>query len=146
MSVNVNITTSTVRPSSQYGGFGFLGTVSLLSAPNQSASLPSTPWFSTPKTEAGMWGGGGMYCVFADVLVTQAASAGTMTINVAWNNGTTNASLNSSALNLTSLGEQAALLGNFMAAEGTTISVSTTFSGVTGNPLYTLSLRLVYIG
>jgi hypothetical protein len=72
--------------------------------------------YSVPITQCGVRGGSGMYAVYADVLVTQAGSAGTVVASVSWNNGTTNAGLDSQSFSLTAQGEQAALSGNFMAA------------------------------
>lgn len=63
-------------------------------------SIPPTNYFPIAPPATGMW---------AVVIVTNAGSAGTVTVNVSWNNGTTAAGLNSSAFSLTSVGEQAAL-------------------------------------
>jgi hypothetical protein len=120
--------------------WGTHGTVALVTAPNQTASISTATLYSVPGV------GAGMYAVYADVITVSAGSAGTVTVNVSWNNGTTSAGLNSSAFTLTAQGEQAALLGNFMVAANTTITYSTTVSGATGNPQYTLNLRLVYLG
>jgi len=89
--------------------------------------------------------GTGMYAVWADVIVTTAGSGGTVAVNVTWNNGTTTAGLNSQAFSLTTLGEQAALVGNFYAVASQTITYFTTVSGVSGNPIYDLRIRLQYI-
>src|SRR6266550_4256932 len=115
--------------------WGGLGTIALVSLAGQTASIGSTPLYAVPPT------GGGMYAVYADVIVTSAGSAGTVVASISWNNGTTAAGLDSVAFNLNTQGEQAALLGNFMAAANSIITYFTTVSGASGNPQYNFNLR-----
>lgn len=121
----------------------------IVAAPSVTASgnIPTTLMYAVPKTEAGVRGGSGMYVVYADVMVTQAGTGGTVTVGVTWTNSINSSpELDSASFSLTSVGEQAALLGNFMAAEGSQISFFTTVSGATGNPQYTVNLRLQFLG
>lgn len=120
--------------------WGSLGTVAIASLSGQTDSIGTTPLFNVPGPDSGM------YVVYLDLIVTTPGAAGTVTVNVSWNNGTTIAGLSSSAISLTSQAEQAALLGNFIAAANTTVTYSTTVSNASGNPQYTLNLRLVYLG
>jgi hypothetical protein len=122
------------------GGGGGAPTVASVTLIAQNGSVGPTLLYNVPP------GGAGMYAVYADVLVTQAGSAGTVSINVTWNNGTTVAGLNSAPFLLSSTGEQSALLGNFISAPSQQITFSTTVVGAAGSPLYQLALRLVYLG
>lgn len=90
--------------------------------------------------------GKGMYAIWADVLVTTPGATGTVVITIAWNNGSTSASLVSAPFSLAAAGEQAALLGNFFSIANSPITYATTVSGATGNPVYNLTLRLQYLG
>jgi len=106
----------------------------------QTGSVPTTTLLKTGPL------GAGMYAIWADVLVTTAGSAGTVTISVNWDNGTSLASLTSQAFSLSTVGEQAALLGNFISVANSPITYATTVFGATGNPVYELRLRLMYLG
>jgi hypothetical protein len=118
----------------------FQDTPTILNLPNQTGSIPTTTLLNVGPN------GAGMYAVWADVIVTTAGSAGTVTISINWNNATTFASLFSPTFALNTVGEQAALLGNFYSTFSQPITYSTTVSGATGNPIYTLYLRLEYLG
>jgi hypothetical protein len=122
------------------GGGGGNATVATVNSTGNSASIASTSLYAVTGSN------GGMYAVYADVIVTTAGSAGTVTTTVAWNNGTTAASLVSSAFSLAATGEQAALLGNFYVPAGQSVTYSTTVTGAAGGPVYALRLRLVYLG
>lgn len=105
-----------------------------------SSNIATTNFFPIAPPAQGMW------AVWADVLVTTAGSAGTVAINVGWNNGVTAAGLNSTAFSLNAQGEQAALVGSFYAVNTTPITYSTTVSGASGGPIYTIRLRLQFLG
>lgn len=106
----------------------------------QTGSIGTTTLYAVPSN------GAGMYVVYADVIVTTAGTGGTVAVNTGWNNGTTAAGLNSTAFALTAQGEQGALIGNFYSAASQNITYSTSVIGATGNPQYSLKLRLVYLG
>lgn len=112
----------------------------ILSLTGQTASIPTTTLLNVGPQNAGM------YAVWCDVITTTAGSGGTVTITVNWNNATTFASLTSTAFSLTSVGEQAALLGNFFSTFSQPITFSTTVSGAGGSPVYSLYIRLEYLG
>ena len=121
-------------------------TVGIVST-SSSASIASTTIYTVPATSAGVRGGAGMYVVFVDVICTQAGTAGSVTVGVTWTNSVNSSpELDSVAFSLTSVGEQSALLGNFMAAENSVISYYTTVTGASGAPSYTLNLRLQFLG
>jgi hypothetical protein len=105
-----------------------------------SSSIPATNVFPIAPPATGMW------AVWADVLVTTAGAAGTVAINVSWNNGVTSAGLNSTAFSLTSQGEQAALVGNLYAINTQPITYATTVSSASGSPVYTIRLRFQFLG
>jgi len=122
-------------------GAASTATVATQTLPGQSGSIAPTTLYSVPP------GNAGMYAVYADVVVTTPAAAGTVQVNVSWNNGTTSAGLNSAPFSLAATGEQAALVGSFYSAGSQNITFSTTVSGVSGGPpAYQLSLRLVFLG
>jgi hypothetical protein len=112
----------------------------VVSLANQTASIPTSNLFVVGPL------GAGMYAVWADIITTSAGSGGTVTISVNWDNGTTLASLVSTAFGLTAVGEQAALLGNFYATLNSTVTYSTTVAGAAGNPVYALRIRLQFLG
>ena len=89
---------------------------------------------------------GGMYAVYLDVICTLAGTGGTVSVSVSWNNGTTAAGLSTTAFSLTSPAEQTVLFDNFVSAPNQTITYSTTVSGATGNPQYSLGIRMQYLG
>jgi hypothetical protein len=122
-------------------GSASTATVANPTLPNQSGSIGTTTLYSVPA------GNAGMYAVYADVIVTTPAAAGSVQVNVSWNNGTTSAGLNSAPFSLAATGEQAALVGSFFSAGSQNITFSTTVAGVSGGPpAYQLSLRLVFLG
>jgi len=90
--------------------------------------------------------GAGMYVVFVDVIVTTAGSAGTVTCGITWNNGVTSSGFDSSAFSLATSDEQSEMLGNFFSIANSPITFNTTVVGATGNPVYSLRLRLLYLG
>jgi len=122
------------------GGGGGSGTVSSVTLTGQTGGIGTTTLYSVPGASPGM------YAVYADIIVSQAGTGGTIQVNVSWNNGVTNAGLNSAPLQLNVQQEQAALLGNFFVPAGQTISYSVTLTNPAGSPQYQLSLRLVYLG
>lgn len=119
------------------GGGTSITSVTLL---GQTASIGTTTLLAVGA------GGAGIYVVYADVIVTTAGTAGTVAVNVSWNNGTTSAGLNSTPFSLTAQGEQAALLGNFYSTSGQNITYSTSVVGATGSPQYAFRLRLQFLG
>jgi hypothetical protein len=67
-------------------------------------------------------------------------------ISVSWNNGITNAGLDSAAISLSTLGETSSLLGCFYAVNTSQITYSTTVSGASGSPSYTARWRFQFLG
>jgi hypothetical protein len=104
---------------------------------------------SVPITPLTQGCGGGLYEAWAHLLVTSPGLTGTVQANLEWSNGVTasNSGCSSTpALSLTQVGEQGSCLGCFLAAPGTAISYSTTVTAATGSAVYSLRIRLLYLG
>jgi len=117
-----------------------LETANKIDLVGQTASIPTQTLFNTGPI------GQGIYVAFIDVITTTAGSAGTVTVGITWNNGFTSAGFDSATFNLNAVGEQAALLGNFFSTFSSPITFNTTVVGAVGNPVYTLRIRLLYLG
>lgn len=108
--------------------------------PNQTGSIASTTLLNVGPL------GAGIYTAFIDVITTTAGSAGSVSVGVSWNNGTTSTGFDSVSFGLSATGEQSALLGNFYSTFSQPITFATTVVGASGNPIYTLRIRLLYLG
>jgi hypothetical protein len=117
-----------------------LPNIATVTATAQTSSIGTTTLYAVPSS------GAGMYAVYVDVICTTAGTGGTIVVNVSWNNGTTSAGFNTQSFSLTAQGEQGALLGNFISEASHNITYSTTVSGSSGSPAYTLNIRLQYLG
>ena len=88
----------------------------------------------------------GLYAVYWDLQTTTTGSAGTITtLTLTWNNGSSQSKniINSQTLDLTTLNAE---ISGMTVIDGTTaaaVQVATTGAGVTGNPQYSLSVRVV---
>jgi len=106
----------------------------------QTASIPTQTLFNVGPL------GAGVYVAFISVITTTAGSAGTVTVGITWNNSFTSAGFDTATFNLNTIGEQAALLGSFYSTFSQPITFNTTVAGAVGNPVYSLRIRLLYLG
>ena len=120
----------------QGGGSELVAAVSL---PSQSGTSTGT-LYAVPAAKQGI------YRVSMDLITTTAGATGSVLTIVSWNNGTTNASLQTgSLLNLASVGELSSQGGTFYSAANQDINYDAAVTGGAGS-VYSLYLRLEYLG
>jgi hypothetical protein len=114
--------------------------LSLVSLTARTASISTTTAIATPT------GGAGLYRVIVDMVVTTAGTAGTVTATITTNNGSASFAQTSSALSLTTLGNELSVSFTSRCGSATNIQYATTVSGATGSPQYSLTIRAEYLG
>lgn len=114
--------------------------IPLASLTGQTSAISATTAFVVPS------GGAGIYRVVADIVVATAGTAGTVLGSVITNNGGANFTQSTSALSLTTAGNEVTQTFEAYCAAGTNINYSTTLSGVTGSPQYSVRLRAEFLG
>jgi len=90
--------------------------------------------------------GAGLYRATVSLILTKAATAGTISATIGWNNGTLAQSGSTAALSTTApIGTEIDQSFLFFSAASQSITYLTTLSDVTGTPQYTLRVRLEYV-
>lgn len=109
----------------------------------QTVSIAPTVLYNVPGGKAGI------YRIIANLVTTQAGTAGSVGFGVQWNNGS--AAKDPGVLGtigLLPVGSENALTNtlSFYVAGGTSIQYYTTVTGATGSPQYSFRPRLEYLG
>lgn len=129
-----------------FGGFVQPQVVAVLNLTGQTAAIGLTTLYTVPAS------GSGFYRVSYSLILTTAGTGGTIFNNFTWNNGIATGTISGSSLSTTTtLGAEVTGYatntgGVFYCAAGTVVTYQITFAGVTGSPVYTLRIRLEYLG
>lgn len=111
-----------------------------ISLTGNTANIPTTTLYTTPSNA------GGLYRVSVSLECTSAGTAGQVSATLGWNNGLTAQSNQTGNLNLTQLGAEVSQEDTIVVPAGQNITYATTVVGATGAPVYTLNLRVEYLG
>lgn len=106
----------------------------------QTASIASATLYAVPS------GGSGFYLVFVDLICTTTGTGGTVQASLGWNNGSASMTANSSINSLSTLGNEVTQIFTVYSAASQNITYSTTVSGASGSPQYSVRIRLFYLG
>lgn len=111
-----------------------------VSSTGQTASISTTTTYAVPSGKAGF------YRVSVDLITTTAGSAGTVSGSISWNNGSAGITTSVGPLSLATLGNEQSASFTFFSAASQNITYSTTVTGATGSPVYTILVRVEYLG
>lgn len=106
----------------------------------QTASVASATLYAVPSS------GAGFYVAIVDTICTTAGTAGTVSTSLGWNNGSASASAATGPMSLSTLGSETTQIFTVYSAASQNITYSTTVSGATGSPQYSIRIRLLYLG
>ena len=104
----------------------------------QTASISSTSAYSVPLS--------GTYRIIVDAVTTTAGTGGTVTVSVITNNGAGNVTQTTGTAALNTLGSEVSQTFTATVAAGQNINYSTTVTGASGSPQYSLRIRIEYLG
>jgi hypothetical protein len=111
------------------------GNITPLESIDRVTSLPNTPFFTAVRQ--------GVYLVLGYIVLTQAATAGTVTFGLSWNDGRLAQSENQLVnIPITSTGQKSFVKALVLGA-GQGVSANVTLNGVTGSPMYSIYARIV---
>jgi hypothetical protein len=122
------------------GALSIVGQYATLTSTPQTASMPSATLYAVPSS------GAGLYLVIVDIQCTTAGTAGTVSASLGWNNGSASASVSTGSMSLTTLGNETTQMFAVNSAASQNITYSTTVSGATGSPQYSIRMRVVFLG
>jgi|SRR6267142_364682 len=112
----------------------------------QAAAISSTVLYAVPV------GQGGVYRASGSIQMTTTGTGGNIRPAFSWNNGTNGQSYQGTAVDATQAIESGSGIftipsqTTFLAAQSTNINYQVIFSGVTGAPIYSLRIRLEFMG
>jgi hypothetical protein len=87
----------------------------------------------------------GHFRIVATLVTTRAGTGGTASVTIGWNNGSSNQSATSGNIALNTLGSEVDFVLTFLVGTGQNITYATTVGGSTGNPAYSLNIKLEFL-
>jgi hypothetical protein len=106
----------------------------------ETASIGSTTLYAVPASGAGQYGAS------VSLICSTAGTAGTVTASIVNSNGSGSPTQTTSALSLTTLGNEVSTQFTMYSTSSVNITYHTTVAGATGSPKYNLHIRVEYLG